>query len=57
MLYALSFIHGFLFLCKYINTDCDDKYVERAKFDTVSHFRCFDDRYGYEAWESYLEDF
>ena len=36
---------------------CDDKYVEWAMFEAVSLFWGFDDHYGYEAWESDLEDF
>ena len=48
---------GFYFCGKYMDTDCDDKYVERAMFEAVLLFRGFDDHYRYEAWESDLEDF
>jgi len=29
---------GFYFCGKYINTDCEDKYVERAMFGSISFF-------------------
>ena len=47
---------SFYFCDKYINTDCDDKYIERAMFEVVPLFWGFNDRYGYEARESDLED-
>ena len=47
---------GFYFCERYINTDCDDKYVERAMFDAIPFFQVFDDRYGYEAQESDPKD-
>ena len=37
----------FYFCGKYINTDYDDKYVERAMFGVVPLFRGFDGRYGF----------
>ena len=47
---------SFCFCGKYINTDCDDKYVEHVTFEVVPFFWGFDDRYGYEAWESDLKE-
>ena len=48
---------GFFFCGKYINTDCEDKYVERAMIGSISFFRGFNDHYGYEAWKNDLKDF
>ena len=48
---------GFCLCDKYINTDYDDKYVERAMFEIIPLFKDFNDRYGYEAWKIDLEDF
>ena len=48
---------SFYFCGRYINTDCDDKYLERAMFEAIPLFRDFDHRYGYEAWKNGLEDF
>ena len=45
---------GFYFCGRYINTDCDDKYVERVMFEAVPLFQGFDDHYGYEDFFSYF---
>ena len=47
-----------IYFCeKYINTEADDKKVERDMYATLTCFQGFDDQYGYEKWESNLEDF
>jgi len=47
----------FYFFEKYINIEADDKKVERDMYATLPCFRGSDDQYGYEKWESNLEDF
>ena len=56
-LYALSFIHGILFLWQIHYTDGDVKEAERDMYAGFSYFRGFYDQDGYEKWENHLEDF
>ena len=48
---------SFYFYGKYINTDCENKYVERALFEAIPFFWGFNNRYGYEALENDLKYF
>ena len=48
---------NFYFSEKYINTEADDKKVERNMYVTIPYFRGSDNQYGYEKWESNLKDF
>jgi len=47
---------GFYFCGQYINTDADEKKVERDMFKAVPHFLGSNDRYKYE-WEKQLAEF
>ena len=47
-----------LYVCgSYINTDADEKEVEQDMYMAVPHFWGSHNRYGYEEWESHLEEF
>ena len=48
---------GFYFCARYINTDADEKKVERDMYAALSYFRGSNDHVGYEEWESNLEAF
>jgi len=45
----------FYFCGRYINTDADDKKVERGLYAAITFFRGSSDHYEYENWENHLE--
>ena len=47
----------FYFCDCYINTDVDDKKVERDMYAAIMYFRSSDDHYGYEKWENNIGAF
>jgi len=48
---------SFYFCGRYINTDADEKKVERDTYAAIPYFWSSGDHYGYEKWESNLEAF
>ena len=46
----------FYFCSRYINTDVDDKDVERDMYAVISYFRGSNDHIGYEKWENDFEE-
>ena len=47
----------FYFCGRYINTDVEDKKVERDMYATILYFQGSNDPCGYEEWKNYIEDF
>jgi len=48
---------GFYFCGRYINTDADDKNVERDMYAVIPYFRGSENHIGYEMWENDPERF